>query len=58
VVKGGGGGKGGEMTQTLFVHMNKKNGLFNCPGKYRRMHEYSNPGEGIRQLMYEFFYYK
>jgi hypothetical protein len=24
VVKGGGGVKGGEMTQTLYVHMNKK----------------------------------
>jgi hypothetical protein len=24
VVKGGCGGKGGEMTQTLYVHMNKK----------------------------------
>jgi hypothetical protein len=24
VVKGGGGGKGEEMTQTLYVHMNKK----------------------------------
>jgi hypothetical protein len=25
VGEGGGGGKGGEMTQTLYVHMNKKN---------------------------------
>jgi hypothetical protein len=24
VVKGGSGGKGGEMTQTLYVHINKK----------------------------------
>jgi hypothetical protein len=24
VVKGGGGGKGGEKTQTFYVHMNKK----------------------------------
>jgi hypothetical protein len=23
--KGGGGGKGGEMTQTLYAHMNKRN---------------------------------
>jgi hypothetical protein len=29
VGKGGGGGKGGEMTQTLYAHMNKRKKLKN-----------------------------
>jgi hypothetical protein len=31
--KGGGGGKGGEITQTLYAHMNKRNNFLKMPHK-------------------------